>query len=393
MIVFRDLEPTKAIAEQENMATFEHEMLREIYEQPEALKRTMALYVSGSGLNPEVTRKLTAWPGSKGEVLIAASGSSRHAGLYAEILLEDLCGLAVDVEYASEYSCRGGADLRHPSVVVLSQSGETSDTLAALDEARKRGQKTLAITNHPASTMDHRADVSMPLAAGIEKAIPATKSFTCQLAVLYLLALYEGVRLGAMDSSEVRNRIGELRAIPARIEGALQSWCMQTEALAAKFVSASTFLYLGRGIHYAIAREGALKLKEASYVHAEGYPVGELKHGPNALVSEKVPLVVLATVDRAHEASVARYEKTLQLLAEMKQQGARVIAIANAGDQAVAELAGDVIRVESASEYLLPILEVVPLQLFAYYMALAHGVDVDRPRNLSKAVVEKTPAA
>ena len=374
------------------MQSYQHEMLREIYEQPEALRRTIALYLVDGGLNPEVARQLAGWPNPAGEILIAASGSSRHSGLYGEILLEDLCGLAVDVEYASEYSYRGAVDLRHPSVLVLSQSGETSDTLAALGEARQRGQKTLAITNHATSTMAHLADVSMPLAAGVEKAIPATKSFTCQLAVLYLLALYEGARLRRMDAATPGERIAELQAVPGRIETGLDGWRAQMAALAGKYKPAVTFLYLGRGIHYAIAREGALKLKEASYVHAEGYPVGELKHGPNALVSDQVPLVVLATVDRGLEASVLRYEKTLQLLAEMKTQGARMIAIANADDAEIAGLVSDVVRVEPASEYLLPILEVVPLQLFAYYMALEHGVDVDRPRNLSKAVVEKAPA-
>ncbi len=374
------------------MTSYQHEMLREIYEQPEALLRTLDLYLGGNGLKPEVAALLAGWPNPAGEVLIAASGSSRHSGLYAEILLEDLCGLAVDVEYASEYSCRGGFDLRHPSVLVLSQSGETSDTLAALEEARRRGQRTLAITNHPASTMAHLADVSMPLAAGQEKAIPATKSFTCQLAVLYLLALCEGARLGRMDGAALSRNIGELRAVPGKINAALDRWCEQMAGLASKYRSALTFLYLGRGIHYAIAREGALKLKEASYVHAEGYPVGELKHGPNALVSDRVPLVVLATVDRALEASVMRYEKTMQLLVDMKAQGARVIAVANAGDGEIANLASDCVHVEPASEYLLPLLEVVPLQLFSYFMALEHGVDVDRPRNLSKAVVEKTPA-
>jgi glucosamine--fructose-6-phosphate aminotransferase (isomerizing) len=164
-------------------------------------------------------------------------------------------------------------------------------------------------------------------------------------------------------------------------------------ALAHKYASASTFLYLARGIHYAIAREGALKLKEASYVHAEGYPAGELKHGPNALVSDRVPLVVLATVDLDLEASILRYERTLQLLQEMKIQGARVIAIGNAGDTHVERLVGDFVPVRPAPEYLLPISEVVPLQLFAYFMALEHGVDVDRPRNLSKAVVDRGPAA
>lgn len=374
------------------MTDFAHEMLREIYEQPEALGRTLDLYLTGKDLKFEVAARLAGWPNAAGEILITASGSSRHSGLYGEILLEDLCGLAVDVEYASEYSCRGGNDLRHPSVLVLSQSGETSDTLAALEAARSQGHRTLAITNAAASTMAIEADVSMPLGAGREKAIPATKSFTCQLAVLYLLALYEGTRLGRMNSADLAAHIEELRALPAKLEAQLDAWRQQTAGLARRYNTASTFLYLGRGIHYAIAREGALKLKEASYVHAEGYPVGELKHGPNALVSDQVPLVVLATVDRSLEASVVRYEKTMQLLRDMKVQGARVIVLANAGDDEAASLASDCIAIPAASEYLLPVLEVVPLQLFAYFMALEHGVDVDRPRNLSKAVVEKEAA-
>jgi glucosamine--fructose-6-phosphate aminotransferase (isomerizing) len=374
------------------MPSFAHEMLREIYEQPEALRRTLALYLSDQGLRPEVARMLAGWSIPEGEVLIAASGSSRHSGLAAEILLEDLCGLAVDVEYASEYSCRGGSsrrDLRHPSVLVISQSGETSDTLAALREAVRRGQKTLAITNSADSTMAREALVSMPLAAGVERAIPATKSFTCQLAVLYLLGLYEGARLGRLDAAALSQHIAELRAVSGAIERQLDGWRAQMASLAAKYKQASTFLFLGRGIHYAIAREGALKLKEASYVHAEGYPAGELKHGPNALVSDSVPLVVVATVDRALEDSVLRYERTVQLLRDMKAQGAKVIAVGNAGDRELAALVSDFVPVEPAPEYLLPIPEVVPLQMFSYFMALEHGVDVDRPRNLSKAVVEK----
>jgi len=378
------------------MTTFDHDMLREIYEQPQALRRTLELYLAHNALKPDVAALLADWAIPEGEILIAASGSSRHTGLAAEILLEDLCGLAVDVEYASEYSTRGGdptGDLRHPSVLVLSQSGETSDTLAALREARRRGQKTLAITNAAASTMAAEADVSLPLAAGIERAIPATKSFTCQLAVLYLLALYEGARLGRLDAPALALHFQELQALPAAIETQLDGWREQTAALATNYKSANTFLYLGRGIHYAIAREGALKLKEASYVHAEGYPTGELKHGPNALVSDTVPLVVLATVDRALDGSVLRYEKTLQLLRDMQAQGARVIAIANTGDREVAALVSDCIYVDPAPEYLFPIAEVIPLQLFSYFMALAHGVNVDRPRNLSKAVVESQPTS
>jgi glucosamine--fructose-6-phosphate aminotransferase (isomerizing) len=369
---------------------FPHEMLREMYEQPEAIRRTLALYTNGLELNPEFFPPLAQWGNAQGEVLITASGSSRHSGLAAEILLEDLCGLAVDVEYASEYSCRGRSDPRNPSVIVLSQSGETSDTLAALREARQRGQKTLAITNVEDSTMAREADLSMPLAAGREKAIPATKSFTCQLTVLALLALYEGVSLNQLGTEALAARLRELLAVPEALEAQLAGWETQMAALAKKYRTATTFLYLGRGVHYAIAREGALKLTEASYIHAEGYPTGELKHGPNALVSEQVPLVVLATVDYSLEGSVLRYEKTLQLLRDMKVQGAKVIALANVGDEEVTGLVSDCVYVRPAPEHLLPISEVVPLQMFAYFMAIEHGVNVDHPRNLAKAVVEQS---
>jgi glucosamine--fructose-6-phosphate aminotransferase (isomerizing) len=373
---------------------FPHAMLREIYEQPEAIRRTLDLYTSagpeGIELNPEFFSPLAAWGNPHGEVLITASGSSRHSGLAAEIMLEDQCGLAVDVEYASEYSLRGGSskDPRNPSVIVLSQSGETSDTLAALREARRREQKTLAITNVEDSTMAREADLSMPLGAGREKAIPATKSFTCQLTVLALLSVYEAVALNRLDPPALAAVLNDLDLVPEALAAQLAGWETQMAALAKKYRDATTFLYLGRGIHYAIAREGALKLKEASYIHAEGYPTGELKHGPNALVSEQVPLVVLATVDYTAEGSVLRYEKTLQLLRDMKTQGARVIALANFGDLEVAGLVSDCVFVAPAPEHLLPITEVVPLQLFSYFMALEHGVNVDHPRNLAKAVVE-----
>jgi glucosamine--fructose-6-phosphate aminotransferase (isomerizing) len=191
-----------------------------------------------------------------------------------------------------------------------------------------------------------------------------------------------------MDAATLTTNIQQLRAVPASIAKQLDGWRERMAALAHKYKAAHSFLYLGRGIHYAMAREGALKLKEASYVHAEGYPTGELKHGPNALVSDSVPLVVLATVDRGLEASVDRYEKTVQLLRDMKQQGAKVIALANTGDEDVQSLVSDCVFVDAAPEHLLPISEVVPLQLFSYFMALERGVNVDKPRNLSKAVVE-----
>jgi glutamine---fructose-6-phosphate transaminase (isomerizing) len=370
------------------MTEFPHAMLREIFEQPEAMRRTLALYVDGHALKADAFAPIGQWLNARGEVLIAASGSSRHAGLAAEILLEDLCGLAVDVEYASEWGCRNTANPRHPSLLVISQSGETSDTLAALRLAGARGEPTLAIANVPGSSMLRDASAAMALAAGPERAIPATKSFTCQLTALYLLAVYLGGHMGVMDAAETGRNLRELDALPRQIERQLEGWRAATAELAKRYQDANTFLYLGRGIHYAIAREGALKMKESSYVHAEGYPAGELKHGPNALVSENVPLVALATVDRGLEDSVLRYERTLQLLEDMKKQGARVIAVANRGDEQVRALATDTIEVDAAGEYLLPIAEVIPLQLFSYYMAMEHGVDVDRPRNLSKAVIE-----
>ena len=370
------------------MTDFPHAMLREIFEQPDAIRRTLDLYLDTEGFSAAAFAPIAGWLNDRGEVLIAASGSSRHAGLAAEIIFEDLCGLAVDVEYSSEYACHPAANARHPSMMVISQSGETTDTLAALRFASQSGERTLAIANVAGSTMLREAGAAMPLDAGPELAIPATKSFTCQLTALYLLALYEAHRLCTMNAGQLEERIAELRAVPDRIAGQLPEWREQMAALAHAYGDASTFLYLGRGVHYAIAREGALKMKEASYVHAEGYPAGELKHGPNALVSDRVPLVVLATVDRALEPSVLRYEKTLQLLEDMCAQGARVIALANTGDGSVAALATDCVYIEPASEHLLIIPEIVPLQLFSYFMALEHGVDVDRPRNLSKAVIE-----
>ena len=380
--------PSDLIRELPSMEALHHHMLREIYEQPTALQRTLDQYLDRDRLIPEVAERLAGWRIPAGEVLIAASGSSRHSGLAAEILLEDLCGLAVDVEYASEYSARGAEHMRQPGVLVLSQSGETSDTLAALRAANQRGLGTLAITNAPDSTMARESDVSMPLAAGLEQAIPATKSFTCQLAVLYILSLYQAVRLGRMSQAAALQRAQNLRLLGESMASQLDGWQARMSVLAAKYREAVTLLYLGRGIHYAIAREGALKIKEASYVHAEGYPTGELRHGPNALVSDQVPLVVLATVDRAMPESIHRHQLTLDLLRVLRSQGAHVIALANTGDSETEALATDCVFVNPADEYLLPIVEVVPLQFFAYFMALEHGVDVDRPRNLSKAVVE-----
>ncbi len=374
--------------------SYPHAMLREIYEQPAAILRTIEHYLDLSGEMPafrdEPLAKVAALFRKHPDLIIAASGSSRHAGLAAEILLEDLAGLVVDVEYASEYACRSTHLRRHPDapspVLVLSQSGETADTLAALREANRRGHPTIAVTNVAGSTMMHEASVALCTQAGVELAVPATKSFTTQLTLMLILALLAARERGAMSDVAIAERLQALATVPTALAVQLPAWERAIAGLAQQYSDARTFLYLGRGVHYAIAREGALKLKESSYLHAEGYPSGELKHGPNALVSPQVPLVVLATVDEEDPESMLRYEKTVSLLYDMRQQGARVLALANAGDTTIAALAAHTIAVDPASEALLPISEVVPLQLFAYFMAVSHGVDVDRPRNLTKAV-------
>jgi glucosamine--fructose-6-phosphate aminotransferase (isomerizing) len=368
---------------------FEHAMLREIYEQPEAITHTLARYVEQGGLRGASFGNSATIVEQHRDLIISASGSSRHAGLAAEIMLEDTAGMAVDVEYASEYITRSSNTKRDPAVLVISQSGETADTLMALREAVQRGHPTLAVTNVAASTMAREATVSLPTVAGVEKAIPATKSFTTQLVVLRLLSLLAAEARTEISSPELRRQIALLNALPAAIEKQLDGWREATRGLAEIYHDAKSLMYLGRGIHYAIAREGALKLKESSYIHAEGYPTGELKHGPNALVSDEVPLVVIATVDRGDVESVMRYEKTLALLADMKTQGARTIAVGNSGDQELRKVASHMVEVAEGNEYLLPICEVIPLQMFAYFMAVKNGVDVDRPRNLVKSVVRE----
>jgi glucosamine--fructose-6-phosphate aminotransferase (isomerizing) len=382
------------MARESSSRIYPHAMLREIYEQPAAITRTLDHYLDMSasvptfreGMLSEVAALFRKYP----DLIIAASGSSRHAGLAAELLFEDIAGLAVDVEYASEYACRSVHVRRQPEspspVLVLSQSGETADTLAALREAARRGHPTIAVTNVQGSTMEREASVDLATLAGVELAIPATKSFTAQLALINILALLAARERGTRTSTEIDSRLRALAQVPDAIAAQLPDWERMTQGLAAQYSDARTFLYLGRGVHYAIAREGALKLKESSYLHAEGYPAGELKHGPNALVSSEVPLVVIATVDHDDPESVLRYEKTVSLLRDEREQGARVLALANDGDTAILDLATHTIPIVPASEALLPISEVVPLQLFAYFMALNHGVDVDRPRNLTKAV-------
>lgn len=375
--------------EQPTVQTFPHAMLREIYEQPQTFADTIANYIPGAAAAAEVFQPALDALGRRERLVIAASGSSRHAGLAGEIMIEDLAGIPVDVEYASEYTYRSTHTLHNPGVVVVSQSGETADTLAALREAHARGLATVAITNNAQSTMATEADASLPTLAGKEKAIPATKSFTTQLAVLYCLALQLARFRGRMTLQTAESHGRQLEEVPALLRNALPDWQSQIEALAPQLAKASTYLYLGRGVHYAIAREGALKLKESAYLNAEGYPAGELKHGPNALVGKDAPLIMLATADAKDPDSVLRYSKVLQLMKDMRDQGAKIIALATEGDQEVPRYSDSCLFIPASSDLLSTILEVVPLQLLAYTMAISRGIDVDSPRNLVKAVVEE----
>ena len=372
----------------ETITLHPHAMFREIHEQPQALERLLTGTVSadGTSLREGVFHEAHALLQNASSLVIIASGSSRHAGLLAEVTIEDLSGLPVDVEYASEYSYRSSNTTPGAVVLAISQSGETADTLAALEEARSRGQSTIAVTNVPGSTMMRVANVSLSTEAGREQAIPATKSFTNQLALLHLLALVAGSARGRLTPQAVASRLAAICALPPKMLGALPGWVARAEACAGVFQDAQSYLFLGRGVHYPLAREGALKLKESSYVHAEGYPSGEVLHGPNALVSDTVPLVVLATYEPSDPDSVRRYERTVNLLGILQRQGGRVLALVNEGDTTVPALARETIEIPPAPEHLLPLLEVVPLQLFAYFVALHRGVDVDRPRNLVKSV-------
>ena len=368
-------------------AKFNHWMHNEIYEQPAALTATMNAYVGPEGFL-ESCQPLRDWlVKTESELVIVASGSSRHAGQVAELFIEDRSGIAVDVEYASEYSYRAERVLKKASVIVISQSGETVDTLAALRKAHKMGHPTMAITNVAGSNMASEAGTSFPTWGGRERAVPATKSFTTQLLNLYLLSLIAAEVRNTLPAAECSVLLERVRTLPRLVQDQLQAWDDAAKRVAAIYAGAKSFLFLGRGIHYPIAREAALKLKESSYLHAEGYPSGELKHGPNALVSDETPLVMLATYDSKDEGSMERYAKVLQLMADMQQQGARILAIANTGDKAVASLANDVIWVRETQEELLTICEIIPLQLFAYHVAINNGIDVDNPRNLSKAVL------
>jgi glucosamine--fructose-6-phosphate aminotransferase (isomerizing) len=367
---------------------FPHYMLKEIFEQPKALVDTIAPRVSRDDsqiLLAEEIRISSDELRRVRRINIVASGTSRHAGLAGQFMFHDLVHLPADVDYASEFEYRNPLIGHGELTIVITQSGETADTTAAQRVARQRGSRTVAISNVVDSTIAREADGVLYTHAGPEISIASTKAFTAQMAVLFLFAAYLAQVREELPGPALRRWIEELLALPGKTETALKT-SDQCRELADQFHRSEDFLFLGRAVHYPIAMDGALKLKEVSYIHAEGYPTGETKHGPNALIDEHLPVVIIATCDRNDPGSVLRYEKNVANIHGFRQQKSRVIAIATEGDAAIESLADHTIFVPQAPELVSPILEIVPLQLFAYHMAVRKGLDVDRPRNLVKSV-------
>jgi glucosamine--fructose-6-phosphate aminotransferase (isomerizing) len=367
---------------------FKHFMLKEIWEQPRAIRDTTMGRVSLDSGKVYLGEMQIADDdlASASSINIAACGTSWHAALAGKYMIERLARVPVDVDYASEYRYRNPIPDRNAMGLLITQSGETADTLAAQREMVTLGSKTVAICNVVGAMVAREAHGAIYTHAGPEIGVASTKAFTAQLTALFILALKLGQLRGRLDPERSVSLIEELNSIPAKIEEVLKTRSEQCEQLATHFVNARDFLYLGRGIHFPIALEGALKLKEISYIHAEGYPAGEMKHGPNALIDETLPVVVLATRDQHDPASRLRYEKTISNIQEVTARSGRVIAVATEGDTTIGTMVEHVIHIPPAFELLSPLIEIVPLQLLAYYIAVRRGCDVDQPRNLAKSV-------
>jgi len=366
---------------------FKHFMLKEIYEQPRSVRDTTLGRVSqdtGHVFLDEMEISEAEFKAAK-KINIAACGTSWHAGQAGKFMIEQMARIPVEVDYASEWRYRDPIIAPDAITMLITQSGETADTIAAQREAKAKGSKTLAICNVVGSMITREANGTIYTHAGPEIGVASTKAFTAQLTALYLFALYLAQVRETMSPEQARLAVQELTRIPGKLEHLLthEEDC---EDLAKEYVRSQDFLFLGRGIHYPIALEGALKLKEVSYIHAEGYPAGEMKHGPNALIDENLPVVIIATCDRENELSRIRYEKTCSNLKEVKARSGKVIALATEGDEDIKDAADHVLYIPAAPEELLPILEIVPLQLLAYHIAVRRGCDVDQPRNLAKSV-------
>jgi glutamine---fructose-6-phosphate transaminase (isomerizing) len=366
---------------------YKHFMQKEIFEQPRAVRDTLigrisqdtgTVFLDDMDITPEEFRKFES-------IKLIACGTSWHAALAGKFMIERIAQIPVEVDYGSEFRYRDPIVDKRDLVIAISQSGETADTLAAMREAAQKGGKILGICNVVGSMLTRDAKGTVYTHAGPEIGVASTKAFTCQLTALLLTALYLGQARGKLAPADNIKLMQELTRLPQKIEEVLQR-DPAIEALARLLFRHTDFLYLGRGIHYPIALEGALKLKEISYIHAEGYPAGEMKHGPNALIDENLPVVVIATRDEKDPASMTRYEKTISNMQEVAARDGIVIAIVTEGDKLAKPIATHVIEISHAPELLTPILEIVPLQLLAYHIAVRRGCDVDQPRNLAKSV-------
>ena len=366
---------------------FKHFMQKEIFEQPRAVRDTLLGRISqetGQVFLDEMNITPAEFKSFR-DVKIVACGTSWHAGLAGKFMIERIAQIPVEVDYGSEFRYRDPILDGKSLVIAISQSGETADTLAAEREAAQKDARILAICNVVGAMLTREANGTIYTHAGPEIGVASTKAFTGQLTALLLTALHLGQVRGKFGPTASEKFMQELTRIPHKIESILQRDA-HIEELARQFFRCTDFLYLGRGIHYPIALEGALKLKEISYIHAEGYPAGEMKHGPNALIDENLPVVVIATRDESDPSSMTRYEKTVSNLQEVKARDGIVIAVVSEGDQLARESAQHVIEVPAAPDLLSPILEIVPLQLLAYHIAVRRGCDVDQPRNLAKSV-------
>ncbi|WP_046244322.1 glutamine--fructose-6-phosphate transaminase (isomerizing) [Hymenobacter terrenus] len=359
---------------------FEHFMLKEIFEQPRSILDSMRgrLELGGSHLNMGGIRAYEQKFVNAQRIIIVACGTSWHAGLVAEYLIEDLARIPVEVEYASEFRYRNPIITERDIVIAISQSGETADTLAAIELAKSKGATIFGICNVVGSSIARATDAGAYTHAGPEIGVASTKAFTAQVTVLTLLAMIMGQKRGTISDTKLRELMVELDTIPAKVTKALEL-DIEIQAIAEIFKDASNFLYLGRGYNFPVALEGALKLKEISYIHAEGYPAAEMKHGPIALIDENMPIVVIATRDSS-------YEKVVSNIQEVKARKGRIIAVVSEGDTVIPAMAEFVIEVPHTSEILMPLVSVIPLQLLSYHIAVLRGCNVDQPRNLAKSV-------
>ena len=359
---------------------YEHFMLKEIFEQPRSIMDSMRgrLELGGSHLNMGGIRAYEQKFINAQRIIIVACGTSWHAGLVAEYLIEDLARVPVEVEYASEFRYRNPIITERDIVIAISQSGETADTLAAIELAKSKGATIFGVCNVVGSSIARATDAGAYTHAGPEIGVASTKAFTAQVTVLTLLAMIMGQKRGTITDTKLRELMVELDTIPAKVTRALLLDA-QIQEIAEEFKDATNFLYLGRGYNFPVALEGALKLKEISYIHAEGYPAAEMKHGPIALIDENMPMVVIATRDSS-------YEKVVSNIQEVKARKGRIIAIVSEGDKVIPAMAEFVIEVPHTSEILMPLVSVIPLQLLSYHIAVLRGCNVDQPRNLAKSV-------